>query len=213
MKKETDINIDALLRDTFLTVVELRQGTTVRHGMELYRHCQRQVELVRERLKDAGFSRENVEHITYAQCALLDETVLSRSGMDDGQTIWMKDPLQSHFFNTLQAGELLYERMKQVLQELRPRAGRADLLSPCPAAGISRALSGSGSPGARPAYFDAQRAGRAIWCAAGNGGTERAVIHPSAPFAAFAIFLAGNTGAATGGRLVGATPLAECTGG
>lgn len=46
MKKETDINIDALLRDTFLTVVELRQGTTVRHGMELYRHCQRQVELV-----------------------------------------------------------------------------------------------------------------------------------------------------------------------
>ena len=120
MKKETDINIDALLRDTFLTVVELRQGTTVRHGMELYRHCQRQVELVRERLKDAGFSRESVEHITYAQCALLDETVLSRGGMDDGQAIWMKDPLQSHFFNTLQAGELLYERMKQVLQEPAP---------------------------------------------------------------------------------------------
>ena len=67
MKKDMDINIDALLRDTFLTVVELRQGTTVRHGIELYRHCQRQVELVRERLKDAGFSRENVEHITYAQ--------------------------------------------------------------------------------------------------------------------------------------------------
>lgn len=109
-----------LLRDTFLTVVELRQGTTVRHGIELYRHCQRQVELVRERLKDAGFSRENVEHITYAQCALLDETVLSRSGMDDGQAIWMKNPLQSHFFNTLQAGELLYERMKQVLQEPAP---------------------------------------------------------------------------------------------
>ena len=91
MKKDMDINIDALLRDTFLTVVELRQGTTVRHGIELYRHCQRQVELVRERLKDAGFSRENVEHITYAQCALLDETVLSRSGMDDGQAIWMKN--------------------------------------------------------------------------------------------------------------------------
>ncbi len=77
--------------------MELRQGTTVRHGMELYRHCQRQVELVRERLKDAGFSQESVEHITYAQCALLDETVLSRGGMDDGQAIWMKNPLQSHF--------------------------------------------------------------------------------------------------------------------
>ena len=90
MKKDMDINIDALLRDTFLTVVELRQGTTVRHGIELYRHCQRQVELVRERLKDAGFSRENVEHITYAQCALLDEMVLSRSGMDDGHPAVVK---------------------------------------------------------------------------------------------------------------------------
>ncbi len=60
MKKETDINIDALLRDTFLTVVELRQGTTVRHGMELYRHCQRQVELVRERLKDLPFNTDNL---------------------------------------------------------------------------------------------------------------------------------------------------------
>ena len=35
----------------YLTVVELRQGTTVRHGIELYRHCQRQVELVRERFE------------------------------------------------------------------------------------------------------------------------------------------------------------------
>lgn len=120
MKKEMNINIDALLRDTFLTVVELRQGTSVRHGMDLYRHCLQQVELVHERLADAGFSQENVEHITYAQCALLDETVLSRGEMDDGQAIWMKNPLQSHFFNTLQAGELLYERMKQVLQEPAP---------------------------------------------------------------------------------------------
>ena len=39
------------MRDTFLTVVELRQGTTVRHGMELYRHCQRQVELPYGRLR------------------------------------------------------------------------------------------------------------------------------------------------------------------
>ena len=49
MKKEMDINIDALLRDTFLTVVELRQGTTVRHGMELYRHCQRQGDAAQHR--------------------------------------------------------------------------------------------------------------------------------------------------------------------
>lgn len=209
MKKETDINIDALLRDTFLTVVELRQGTTVRHGMELYRHCQRQVELVRERLKDAGFSRESVEHITYAQCALLDETVLSRGGMDDGQAIWMKDPLQSHFFNTLQAGELLYERMKQVLQEPAP----AQAVLTCFHRVLLLGFRGRYQDGARPAYFDAQRAGRAIWCAAGNGGTERAVIPPSAPFAAFAVFLAGDAHTGTGRCLVGATLLAERAGG
>ena len=209
MKKETDINIDALLRDTFLTVVELRQGTTVRHGMELYRHCQRQVELVRERLKDAGFSRESVEHITYAQCALLDETVLSRGGMDDGQAIWMKDPLQSHFFNTLQAGELLYERMKQVLQEPAP----AQAVLTCFHRVLLLGFRGRYQDPAAPAYFDAQRAGRAIWCAAGNGGTERAVIPPSAPFAAFAVFLAGDAHTGTGRCLVGATLLAERAGG
>ncbi|WP_200855771.1 DotU family type IV/VI secretion system protein, partial [Klebsiella pneumoniae] len=79
---------------------------------ELYRHCLQQVEGVRERLTAAGFSQQDIEHITYAQCALLDETVLSRDVMDDGQMVWLKNPLQSHFFNTLQAGELLYERMK-----------------------------------------------------------------------------------------------------
>lgn len=121
MTQERKIDIDVLLRDTFLTVVELRQGTSARHGQELYRHCLQQVEGVRERLTAAGFSQQDIEHITYAQCALLDETVLSRDVMDDGQMVWLKNPLQSHFFNTLQAGELLYERMKRFLQEPAPR--------------------------------------------------------------------------------------------
>lgn len=120
MTQERKIDIDVLLRDTFLTVVELRQGTSARHGQELYRHCLQQVEGVRERLTAAGFSQQDIEHITYAQCALLDETVLSRDVMDDGQMVWLKNPLQSHFFNTLQAGELLYERMKRFLQEPAP---------------------------------------------------------------------------------------------
>ncbi len=211
-EKETDINIDALLRDTFLTVVELRQGTTVRHGMELYRHCQRQVELVRERLKDAGFSRESVEHITYAQCALLDETVLSRGGMDDGQAIWMKDPLQSHFFNTLQAGELLYERMKQVLQE------------PAPAQAVLTCFHRVLLLGFRGRYQDPAAPERDQLISTLNGQVapfgvlpETAVLNvplsPSAPFAAFAVFLAGDAHTGTGRCLVGATLLAERAGG
>lgn len=42
MTQERKIDIDVLLRDTFLTVVELRQGTSARHGQELYRHCLQQ---------------------------------------------------------------------------------------------------------------------------------------------------------------------------
>ena len=155
-----------------------------------------------------------MEHITYAQCALLDKTVLSRSGMDDGQAIWMKNPLQSHFFNTLQAGELLYERMKQVLQE------------PAPAQAVLTCFHRVLLLGFRGRYQDPAAPERDQLISTLNGQVappfgvlpETAVLNvriatASAPFAAFAIFLAGNTGAATGGRLVGATPLAECTGG
>ena len=139
MTQERKIDIDVLLRDTFLTVVELRQGTSARHGQELYRHCLQQVEGVRERLTAAGFSQQDIEHITYAQCALLDETVLSRDGMDDGQMVWLKNPLQSHFFNTLQAGELAYEA---VFTGASPHAGGPDMFSSRAVAGVSRALSG-----------------------------------------------------------------------
>lgn len=120
MKNDTEINIDVLLRDTWLTVVELRQGTPARRGVALYHHCQQQVEWVRQTLLNAGFSQQDAEHITYAQCALLDETVLSRETPDDGQKVWLETPLQAHFFNTLQAGELLYERIRQVLHEPAP---------------------------------------------------------------------------------------------
>lgn len=120
MKNDTEINIDVLLRDTWLTVVELRQGTHARRGVALYHHCQQQVEWVRQTLLNAGFSQQDAEHITYAQCALLDETVLSRETPDDGQKVWLETPFQAHFFNTLQAGELLYERIRQVLHEPAP---------------------------------------------------------------------------------------------
>jgi type VI secretion system protein ImpK len=45
---------------------------------------------------------------------------LSREDPDDGQKVWLETPLQAHFFNTLQAGELLYERIRQVLHEPAP---------------------------------------------------------------------------------------------
>ena len=94
--------------------------------------------------------------------------------------------------------------MKQVLQE------------PAPAQAVLTCFHRVLLPGFRGRYQDPAAPERDQLISTLNGQVapfgvlpETAVLnvplsHPSAPFAAFAIFLAGNTGAATGGRLVGA---------
>lgn len=62
---------------------------------------------MREALERAGYDDASVEHISYAQCALLDETVMSRKSekgeegeepkVDEGQVAWRKAPLQARF--------------------------------------------------------------------------------------------------------------------
>lgn len=73
-----DFDIDALMAPTWLTVAQLRHGGKVSDGPALYAACKAQVESVREALDRAGFDAESIDHITYAQCALLDETILNR---------------------------------------------------------------------------------------------------------------------------------------
>ncbi|RJL03091.1 type VI secretion system protein TssL, short form [Enterobacter chuandaensis] len=73
-----DFDIDALLAETWLTVAQLRHGGQITDGPALYAACKAQVESVREALDRVGFDAESIDHITYAQCALLDETVLNR---------------------------------------------------------------------------------------------------------------------------------------
>ena len=76
MRKETDI--DALMAETWLTVTLLKQGATTPDGNVLYDTCCKHVESVREALDRAGYDEASVDHISYAQCALLDEVVMSR---------------------------------------------------------------------------------------------------------------------------------------
>lgn len=64
-----------------------------------------------------GVSEASVEQMLYAYCALLDESVLNRASQDDGYRRWRKDPLQARFFSTLNAGEELWERIRQLLRE------------------------------------------------------------------------------------------------
>lgn len=113
------VDIDALLQDTYLLVVELRQGASVQNGRELMQLCVAQVEQVRQALKQAGSSPRNVDRISHAQCALLDEAVLT-SADKDARDLWAREPLQTRFFNRHQAGESLYEEMREVLREPAP---------------------------------------------------------------------------------------------
>jgi type VI secretion system protein ImpK len=115
----TAVDIDALLQDSYLLVVELRQGASAQNSHDLSQRCAEQIEHVRERLKHAGLSQRSIDHISHAQCALLDETVLN-CAKDDAHALWASEPLQARFFSRHQAGEFLYEDMREVLREPAP---------------------------------------------------------------------------------------------
>lgn len=136
-----DIDIDSLLADTWLTVAQLRHGASAPDGQALYKNCCAQVESVREALAHAGYDSESITHISYAQCALLDEAVLNRKPVsaeadaespdaenevshkgdaDEGIKAWRAAPLQARYFGTLRAGGALYDRIADVLRQPSP---------------------------------------------------------------------------------------------
>lgn len=115
----TTVDVDALLQDSYLLVVELRHGARPQNSQTLLRICVEQIELVRQQLNLGGMSQRSIDHIGHAQCALLDETVLS-FGEGDVHETWVKEPLQAKFFNCHQAGEFLYEDIRGVLREPAP---------------------------------------------------------------------------------------------
>ncbi|CAK9889244.1 MULTISPECIES: type VI secretion system protein TssL, short form [Pseudomonas] len=114
--KPSVVDIDALLQDSYLLVVEFRQGGSVPNSVELGQLCVAQIEHVRQCLKTAAMDQRSIDYISHAQCALLDETVLS-CAKDDAHATWASAPLQAKFFSRHQAGEFLYEDMREVLRE------------------------------------------------------------------------------------------------
>jgi type VI secretion system protein ImpK len=110
------VDIDALLQDSYLLVVQLRQGASAQNSEALKALCVKQIEHVRQSLRDAGLTQRSIDHISHAQCALLDETMLN-CAKDVAHADWASEPLQARFFNRHQAGEFLYEDMREVLRE------------------------------------------------------------------------------------------------
>ncbi|MGF6092912.1 type VI secretion system protein TssL, short form [Pseudomonas sp. 18173] len=113
------VDVDTLLQDSYLLVVELLHGTPVHGSKDISALCIKQIEHVLGQLENAGLSQRSIDHISHAQCALLDETVLRLAkGQDHAK--WANEPLQARFFNRHQAGEFLYEDMREVLREPAP---------------------------------------------------------------------------------------------
>ncbi|WP_392552180.1 type VI secretion system protein TssL, short form [Orbus wheelerorum] len=117
--EQKNITIDQLLRDTILTVVELREGADIPSVSKLYKQCKQQVTTLREHLQQAQYSQDIIDDISYAQCALLDEVVLlcsKDSNKPRDYDEWLGAPLQVVFFNTHNAGYDLFEKIRTRLR-------------------------------------------------------------------------------------------------
>lgn len=118
---QSDISeIERIFYPGWLMASQLRGGQEVREGEKLYRRACRLVQDARTALTGAGYSDISRDHMVYALCALLDESVLNRGTTDDGYRVWHRDPLQAHFFGRLNAGEELWERIRHLLKEPAP---------------------------------------------------------------------------------------------
>jgi type VI secretion system protein ImpK len=112
-------DLDLLLQDSYLLVVELKQGGRAQSSEGLWSQCVTQIDTVRSGLERAGANPRSIELISYAQCALLDETVLGHAD-ESARARWASEPLQARFFGRHQAGEFLYEEMAEVLRQPSP---------------------------------------------------------------------------------------------
>lgn len=122
MSQKKTSDIDALLQNTWLQVISLRHGPVFGdgEGRKLWERCVADAERVQQSLKEAGYGAETCRHILYAQCALTDEVVKGRGVQDDACVQWYDVPLQGHFLGTLEAGDALCNRMRDVLREPAP---------------------------------------------------------------------------------------------
>jgi type IV / VI secretion system protein, DotU family len=120
MNENTTCGIDRLFWPGWLMVSQLRNGQEIKDGKALYRRTCEWLEGWRSQLEEQGMPQTSVDHMLYTLCALFDESVMNREKQDDGYLTWLANPLQAKYFNTLNAGEELWERIRTVLQEPSP---------------------------------------------------------------------------------------------
>ncbi|QGU89193.1 type VI secretion system protein TssL, short form [Erwinia sorbitola] len=120
MKNNPTAFVDQMFYPGWLMVSQLRAGQSITDGQALYRRTCEWLDSWRTQLEERGISHTSADHMLYTLCALFDESVMNRVKQDDGYTTWLANPLQAKYFNTLNAGEDLWQRIRTVLQEPAP---------------------------------------------------------------------------------------------
>lgn len=121
--------IDTLLQDAWLFVLRVKNDPSTFVSDAFHPQAITLVENVRAALTERGASERHIDTITYAQCTLLDETVLTCLSLGihgKASTInlaWHTLPLQTHFFSTLDAYNHVVERINALLHEQAPDMG------------------------------------------------------------------------------------------
>jgi type VI secretion system protein ImpK len=115
-KEVDELTIDNLLQESVIFFLDAKDKTPeVSSGEVLYRQGVMIVESLQSALQAHAIHRDAADHILYAVCALLDETMMST-----GNDSWHNAPLQVHFFQSFNAGNELYERIRQQLRQPVP---------------------------------------------------------------------------------------------
>ena len=111
--------VDTLLQPSVLLVIELQQGAVPQGGEALWERCIEQVSHLREELDRSGLAPRHIDCISHAQCALLDETLLTNKA-GEAYPLWARESLQARFFNHHQAGERIYQELQEALRDPVP---------------------------------------------------------------------------------------------
>lgn len=120
MQKTGNSPIDRIFADTWLLACQLRNGSEINEGEAFYHRVCQLIDETRKNLEEHGYAAESVDNMLYAQCALIDESVMNRKRDDDGYKQWIQSPLQARYFNTLEAGDKLWDRLRGLLNEIAP---------------------------------------------------------------------------------------------
>ncbi len=111
------IHIDAVFQETWLLVLDISNGRSVIVDNALFKRCCQRVESARALL--SALPKHLVDELLFAQCALIDEAVKTMPGAD--VSVWYSQPLQSRFFDRIDAGEAIFERIRRLLRDPAPR--------------------------------------------------------------------------------------------